>query len=920
MGADQREEAVSREVAHLKRHVTSAPELLAAAARALVADHRGESSDFRNAVVLVPAVHAVPDFARALSAAAAEPAVLLPRITTLSLWAADVPLDKPVSTHTAREAMLYRVLTERGWLKGADLWSVAEELGLLFDELTRSNVALPEDLGDFTRQLEQAYRAREGAALAFEARLVHELWHASLAPGQALDPEVAYGLRLAKLAGEVSLPLCAIGLEDLTPGEERFLERAAARVEVTRFNVETAGDALAHTLTLAWSAVESPCDLRTRAGALSSAQPQSALTGRVRILGAATAEQEAQTVDLTVREWLLEGRTNIGVVVNDRVTARRARALLERAEVYVADEAGWAFSTTSAATAIGRWLDVAANDAYHRDLLDLLKSPFAFCGEPREKRQDAVWRLDAYARDKSVVSGLRNFIAIAEARGDGEVVGMLTRVERGLETLGRSRRPVTRWVEALVESLTGIGVAQGLAADAAGEQLLELLQRLRLELVDESFGVSFAEWRRWLGRKLETSTFRDRAIESPVVFTHLSAAQVRIFDAVLVLGCDAVHLPGPDPTALFFNQAVRGQLHLPTHTERVTKIERELGRLIACADVTALTWQSRSGTGEPNLMSPQIERLSALHQLAYGATLEDADVAARLSGSQVGKSAEPHTLRATAVPMPSAPAALIPTKISASGYNSMMACPYQFYARHVLGLSQLDDVQEEIEKRDYGQLVHDVLSQFHLRHPRISDLDRAVAVGELETLSEHAFAAIISRNYLERAWLMRWLALIPEYIDWQRSREQEGWAWHASEVSRDVEIVTARGRTFTLRGRLDRVDSNGTGAYAVIDYKTQNPKLLERKLQPHGEDVQLPVYALLWGGPVAAALFLSVERDGVKAVPIKEHLAALTEAARERLSSVYDAMHDGAALPAQGIDGVCEYCEARGLCRRNYWP
>lgn len=816
--------------------------------------------------------------------------------------------------------MLYRVLTERGWLKGADLWTVAAELGSLFDELTHSNVTLPEDLEGFTRQLEHAYRARKGAALAFEARLVHELWHAALAPGQALDPEVAYGLRLSKLANEASVPVYAVGLEDLTPGEERFLERMAERVRVTRFDVEAARDALRETLAFAWPAADSPPDLLTRAAGLAHTRPQSALTGRVRIVGAATAEQEAQTVDLLVREWLLEGRGRIGVIVNDRVTARRARALLERAEVHVADEAGWAFSTTSAATAIGRWLDIASNDAYHRDLLDLLKSPFAFCGEAREKRREAVWRLEGYARDKSVASGLRNFIAIAEARGDAEVVNMLTRVERGLATLGRSRRSVTKWVGALVESLGDIGVAQGLAADAAGEQLLELLERLRLELDQESFAVSFAEWRRWLGRELETSTFRDRAIESPVVFTHLGAAQLRTFDAVLVLGCDAVHLPGPDRTALFFNQAVRAQLDLPTHSERVAKIERELARLIACADTTVLTWQSRSSTGESNLMSPQVERLSALHQLAYGTTLEDFDVAARLSGSQVRTGPEPHMLRATVVPMPSAPAGLIPTKISASGYNSMMACPYQFYARYVLGLSQLDDVQEEIEKRDYGELVHDVLSRFHRRHPRVLDLDRSDAVGELESLSEQAFAGIISRNYLERAWLMRWLALIPEYIDWQRRREEEGWVWHASEVSRDIEIVTARGRTFNLRGRLDRVDAKGDGSFAVIDYKTQNRKLLEGKLKPHGEDVQLPVYALLWGRSVAAALFLSVERDGVESVPIKEHLAALTESARERLSMVYDAMHDGAALPAQGIDGVCEYCEARGLCRRNYWP
>ena len=92
----------------------------------------------------------------------ARPALLLPRISTLRLWADEIPLDAAVSTPAARQAMLYRVLAERGWLKGADLWTVAAELGALFDELTRNAVTLPQDLRAFTRQLEQAYRARAG--------------------------------------------------------------------------------------------------------------------------------------------------------------------------------------------------------------------------------------------------------------------------------------------------------------------------------------------------------------------------------------------------------------------------------------------------------------------------------------------------------------------------------------------------------------------------------------------------------------------------------------------------------------------------------------------------------------------------------------------------------------------------------------
>jgi ATP-dependent helicase/nuclease subunit B len=904
----------------LARTAVAAPNLVAAAAQALVADLRAQLPDLRDATVVLPHLHAAADFSTELARAAGSPALILPRITTLSAWASDVPLDRPVVPHAARHAMLYRVLSERGWLADADLWSVAAELALLFDELTRKAVTLPDDLAAFTRQLEHAYRARAGAGFNFEARLVHELWHAAVRGSRTLDPETAYQLRLARLAERVSGPVYAVGFFDLSRSETLFLERAAARVPVRCFDADpSGGDGVSTALAFAWPREPEYPDLLARSDALRRAEPESPLAGRVKIFGAASAEQEAQAVEVTVRQWLLEGKRSIAVVVNDRVTARRARALLERAQVLVDDEAGWAFSTTSAATSIGRWLDIATNDAYYRDVLDLMKLPFAFFDRPRAQKHSAVWRLERYTRKDSIVSGLDHFIAAAERAHDREVVEMLKRMQRGLDALGRGKRSIARWVASLLASLKEIGVAQGLADDSAGEQLLALLERLREELADEPFTVTFAEWRRWLARELETATFRDSAIQSPVVFTHLAAARLRRFDGVVLLGCDAAHLPGPDGVALFFNQGVRAELGLDTHVQRVARVERDLAALLASSGSTMITWQ-RQSAGEPNLLSPQLERLLALHRLAYAVELEDSGMAERLVHSDVRHvDAAPQpaaTARAAAI----APADRIPARISASGYNALLSCPYQFHARYVLGLGELDDVQEEIEKRDYGELVHDILTRFHKAHPRVSALNRDAARSELEALSRETFADLVARNYLARAWLARWLALVPEYLEWQVRREKDGWSWHAGEESRHIEIVTPEGRRFVLHGRLDRVDMNAEGDFSVIDYKTQRPEVLKRKLESVGEDVQLPVYALLWGGPVAAALFLSVERGGgVKEVPLGTEVAQLADATRVRLGTMVDALYNASPLVAQGIDAVCQYCEVRGLCRRNYW-
>ena len=914
--------------------------LLPRAARAIVERERTRLPDLSHAVVLLPDLHAAPDVASALREAAGVPALLLPRITTLRQWAATVPLDRPIAYRAARETLLYQELEKRGWLPAADLWAVSAELVGLFDELTHHNVALPADFTEFNRQLARAYRAQSGASLTFEARLVHELWRALARVTGEADPEAAYQLRLGRLAQDASAPLYALSLAPLAPAERHFLERYAARAPVQSFasEIDAGGDAVARVLAAAWPANPDDTPLLERARALKAAHPGSPLAGRLRILGAAGAEEEAQAVDVTVREWLLAGRKRIAIVVHDRLVARRARALLERAQVLVRDEAGWAFSTTSAATAVGRWLDVAGGDCYYRDLLDLMKSPFAFHDWPLATRQAAVCRLEGYVRGQNVVAGIANFMRLAEERNDVEARQMLARIRAGTGALGRGTRPIARWLSALAASLDHIGVREGLAADGAGQQLLDLLDRLGQELAGDKLGVSFSEWRRWLARQLEAAAFRDPAIESEVVFTSLAATPLRRFDAVLVLGCDAAHWPGPDPVSLFFNQGVRAELKLPTWAERVREMEAQLGALIAACGSVAVTWQRMPG-GEPNQLSPPLERLAALHRLAYGSELDDGIALARLAGAEVRAPGEAVALEATRRPAPRAPASLLPKKISASGYNSLVACPYQFHARYVLGLAELDDVQEMIEKKDYGTLVHRVLTQFHQAHPAISGLDPQIARRDLEALSEREFAGAVARNFLAQAWLSRWKALIPHYLDWQRAREAAGWTWQGGEVKKDVVLTTPRGMSLTLSGRLDRVDSRESGRageresespsrphaltpsrdYAVIDYKTLDPTKLRGFLEVPGEDVQLPVYALLWGAPVAEALFLSVDRDEVRAVGMDHDVQALAEAERERLGRLFDALTAGAGMPAQGTEPVCEYCEARGLCRKNYW-
>jgi ATP-dependent helicase/nuclease subunit B len=917
------------------------PVFLDRVARHILSCHAQGSPDLRGATILLPNYHVAQPLAQALSAAANLPALLLPQMVTLNDWALTIPLATPIQPDTRRITALYQALRERRWFANADLWSLSRELLGLMDDLTRHHVALPESAAEFSEQLAKAYQARSGQAMQFEARVVHELWYAMAAGGE-LDGVRAYQQRLAQLAQQADAPLYVLTASSLTVPEARFLEAYAERAPVKVFDLRemAAGEAscaVLHSLspTLSRLREREPIDsplpqagraqrggrsrlgervglaLRDQAVHLREHYPNAALGNRLHLFGAHSLEQEARATEVQVRRWLLAGKQNIALVAQDRLVARRVRALLERAGVLVRDETGWTFSTLAVSTVLMRWLDALQSDFYYQDLLDLLKSPFIFADQNSSERKQAVYQLEQLVRKHGVATHLDAFLDLAH--GETEVETALARLRQAAEALRKNSDTLGGWLRALDDSLSILGVLQGLAADDAGAQLLQALQTWQQELASDNTRFSRAEWRHWLAQQLDANTFRDSSIASPVLLTHLAATRWRSFDAVLLLGADASHLPSTDNGSVWFNDAVRSTLGLPTREVKLAQQRDDLLALLAMNDTVLATWQA-SKNGEKNLLSPYLEMLRALHELAYGDDLAERELGALLEGAQVRAADFPLPDKA-AMPAPGVPHSLIPGRISASGYNSLVACPYQFYARHILRLNELDVVREGVEKRDYGEWAHDILHRFHQQFPVLNEHTRTVLEDALQHISGKVFAPTVERDYLARAWLLRWQQAIPAYLDAQLKSEAEGWRYQSGEVPFELPLSGE----LTLHGRIDRVDvqTQAEGAVKVLDYKMMEATRLRNKLKEPGEDVQLACYAYVYEADEAA--FISIEKDKVIAVAPPQDVPELAEANIERLLAVFAQMREGAAMPAHGVDEACVYCEMRGLCRKGEW-
>ena len=878
-----------------------------AVARHLLDQHADRLPDLSGLTVLVPNHRAGQDFARALAQAAGHRALIPPTITPLKAWAETVAGGR-VEPQARRLARLHGVLRRVDWLGAVDRWALANELLQLADELSAARLG-----GEIGSQIHALHAGTLGrAALDRETALIEAVWQALNKDGH--DPQARYAraldalLEIVQASAQPASPqpsprtgeganaepkaIYGYALGTLTAVEQQFLERCAEHAPLTLFQPGTEAD-IAHTLQQAWQLTDPP--LRDRAAALAQRIPASPLQARITLGPAPHLEAEARAVATWVADQLHAGKRELALIALDRETARRVRALLERMDVLAADETGWTLSTTAAAAVIDRWLECVASDFPHVELLDLLKSPFVL-GEPAA-RQDQVLAFELALRRHGVSQGRVEMQRLAQ-REFGALPIWLAALFDARQGFEQRRAPLAVWLERLIDSLAKLDAVAPLKADAAGASVLETLDDLRRDLADDGEKYGFNEWRRWLNLALESSSFIDASVASPIVLTSLPAARGRLFDAVAVIGADARHLPA-HPAPGLFSQATRAQLGLTTAAEEANAATADLMQLLIQGPAL-MSWQAWNND-EPNPASPLVLRLQALHRAAWGTDLPEQ----RIGTPPTQASPLPG---ACEQPAPTVSAAQLPRHYSPTAYQTLLDCPYRFFARSVLGIRELDEADEALDKSDYGNALHRILKAFHDSNP---SLERDAALAQLNAISAAEFAALPA--WTAAAWRSQWEKIQPAYIDAWLAHASQGWRYESGETDFAVPHTVAGLGEITLHGRVDRVDAKGDARY-VIDYKTSAAQGLKKKLKAADETVQLPFYAWLCE---AAAAYLPINEAPIAALELdgETDVAAISL----RLPQLLEAIARHAALPAHGIDGVCQHCEARGLCRKGMW-
>lgn len=572
----------------------------------------------------------------------------------------------------------------------------------------------------------------------------------------------------------------------------------------------------------------------------------------VSLLAADTLHDEARMIAVWLRETLEIPEKTAALVTPNRQLARMVAAQLQRFGIAIDDSGGIPLSQLPAGAFLRLLAEMAAERAAPAALLALLRHPLAACGvEPAACRRLSRQLELRLLRGPRLAPGLGtvlhaarhpagdkrkeplsaeaiHFVAELEAHARPFMALFESTEERPLEEFLRAHVALAEWMA----DTPGQGCS--LWKGDAGEQLAAFLAEL-LENAAHMPPVPPQAYAGVLDLLLGAQVFRPRFGSHPRL--HILGpieARLQRFDRIILGGLNEGDWPAGSSADPWMSRPMRQAFGLPSPERATGQGAHDVAML--CASPEVFLTRAQKVDGSPTIASRWLVRLHTLIEGLDKALLHtlDAGPFARAALSQLDA---PAPLPSLSQPCARPPVSARPRNLHVTAIDAWLSNPYGFYAKYVLALRKLDELDQEPGAADFGNMVHAAMEAFTKANPRGLPPDLEA---QLLSHGREAFSRMADRPAVAVLWWPRYESMVPWLAQQERTRRGQG-AECFAEV-RASWTFSPDGAPFTLQGRMDRLDIAG-GVACIVDYKTGTVPT-QKKIRA-GLANQLPLLALL---------------------------------------------------------------------------
>ena len=574
-----------------------------------------------------------------------------------------------------------------------------------------------------------------------------------------------------------------------------------------------------------------------------------------------TPSDEAATIALMMRGVVEEAGKTAALVTPDRGLARRVAARLRRWDIDVDDSAGTPLADTLAGSLFRLIADMVADDFAPLPVLACLKHLLAAGAMEPARFRETVRALETRIlrgpRPAPGLRGLRRRIDVAAGQADAEDRPLLEGLGRWADGLGSLMAPLIDAMgrpAAPLSDLVGahIAAAEALCAtdqESGGQNLWrrddgEALAGFLGEVLDSGATLPplpGARYPAMLAALMAGRAVRPRWGRHPRLFIWGPLeARLQHADVMILGGLNEGTWPpepGSDP---WMSRPMRSDIGLPLPERRIGLSAHDFAQAFAAPQVMLTRAERQEGT--PTVPSRWLAQLENLVPKPAFAAIKAKGDAWRLKAVELETPGHGQG-QIPGAPMPMPPIAARPRRLSVTEVETLQINPYGVYARRVLGLRPLEDIDADAGAAERGSFTHRALQIFLETWPDgLPGTDAGAVADALLDIGREVFRPVAATPGLYAFWWPRFERVAHWFAETEIARRA-----HARPIAAECRgemVFDAPAGPFTLHGVADRVDGlKGGKGIAIIDYKTGS--LPGKNDQVSGFAPQLPLLAAI---------------------------------------------------------------------------
>lgn len=572
----------------------------------------------------------------------------------------------------------------------------------------------------------------------------------------------------------------------------------------------------------------------------------------ITVVEAGNAEEEALSIAIALREAMETPNKTAALVTPDRALARRVLAALSRWNVPVDDSGGDALADTPPGVFARLVAEAALEELPPVTLLGMLKHQQAQFGHhavaaleravlrgsrPRKGGEGlahalATFRAELAKFRRGESSSLhradpRVLLTDAELDAATALAERLKAALQPLEALSNKRAPFAAFAKCHSEALQALG---GIDDHLGGRfDAIEKAGSIMIEAADyaELFHLAIAE---------------------PVIRRPEQNVRVRIFGPLearlqsvdrLVLGGLVEGVWPPETRAdPWLSRPMRQELGLDLPERRIGLSAHDFAQALGAPEII-LTRAARQG-GAPTVASRFMQRLAAVAGERWATALKHGEKYLALARRLDEPQGKPQPV---ARPEPKPPFEARPKRLSVTEIEDWLRDPYTIYARHVLKLQPLDEVDTPPGAADRGTLIHGSIGDFAKAYAQKLPDDPVRALTEI---GERHFAPLADYPEAKAFWWPRFRRIADWFARYEIERRGKLASLQA-EIAGHIAIPFGS-EEFKLTVRADRIECLADGRYAILDYKTGAPPTMKQVRAGLAPQLTLEAAILRQGG------------------------------------------------------------------------